>query len=493
MHKCVLVPVLGLLLLCACSESEDGASPSPGCEPDPCTQIPDKECRVGRCVPGALQNDVSGDGRVSGSYDFYAGSNVSFTARPSGTGSAEATYALDTTQIAVSIGPGAAFLEIDGVQIDGKGPLLDAEQAMLDKLGGDPSAAALALVPLELGCQSRSVDAAVVAALVLPWQIGMKYGVQGLSTDPRTYTRQTGCRYFVDPTATEVPPARRHGAFLLSDEAPFPVVFGFSTLDVVGWSAHETLAGGSTFDYTESDVGPKGSRCRGACGIDCPEGVTQENGETNCKVTTDRECVEGSRLQNWKHYTCGTHPACVLHDACYDECARQHPGIWSTSDYVDCMHFETETDPATGKEVPVHCDQQAHDYAKSELGLDDEQARATCQSWALGRGPFAGKLAYSYKDGEPVEDASCSASAPDAGTSAEPCWVLCRRSDMSANVAHLGCYAFTGDCYVMTSDDADALCKSAGYEGWMNYDDTKEGCQQACAEAASYSGFACDT
>jgi len=489
-----------LLIVGGCSSGS--SSGDPACSPDPCAGVTGTRCFRGRCLPGELTSTISADGAsLSGGYTLNGGGTTTFSAEATAANSGTATFTLGEHQLTVSVGSESATLDVDGLEIDGRGPLSPAERERLEELGTHPAVRTLALVPLELGCQPQPIAPAALAALILPWQIGLKYGIQGLSGDPRGFTRTTRCRYFADEAADAAPAARRQGAFLLSQEAPFPVVFGFSTLDVDGWDTQGTLATSvRAHGLVESALGPNGSRCRGACGADCPEGAALPGGGTNCEVTLDHECLEGGLRQDWVLYRCGSHPACVMHDQCYDDCAAQHPGVWNTKSYIECMHFRTEPDPETGQPVPVHCDQKAHDYAKTVMGQDDSEALKTCQAWATGQGPFVGEqLAFSYKRGEPVKDPeTCPAPAADAGAGADAgevagCWFLCSEWSYAPIVqSHWSCFGSPLSCLEHTTSTAMDFCSSQGYRQYNGIYDTRAECQQVCRDWESVTEHYCD-
>jgi hypothetical protein len=126
---------------------------------------------------------------------------------------------------------------------------------------------------------------------------------------------------------------------------------------------------------------PSGSKCRGACGSDCP---------STCKSKPDiKICVEdqwGKFHEYWKYagvIECGSAEACRVHDQCYDDCAG-------------------DPTPATCRLV---CDKNNYDkYGVKEL-----------TSWMSGNGPFDRYILYSDK---PVSDGGfmagpCPSCCPD--------------------------------------------------------------------------------
>lgn len=104
-----------------------------------------------------------------------------------------------------------------------------------------------------------------------------------------------------------------------------------------------------------------GSKCRGACGEDCP---------STCKPKPDIEiCVEskdGKYHENWKYtgvIECGSHQACRIHDECYDNCA-------------------TDSSPMSCRRG---CD----------VACTDQYDTASCAAWTVGKGNFDSYILFS--------------------------------------------------------------------------------------------------
>jgi hypothetical protein len=68
----------------------------------------------------------------------------------------------------------------------------------------------------------------------------------------------------------------------------------------------------------DPDIASK-SKCRGACGPDCPRTCIDVNDQTHCISDGKGECVYVCTYSNV--LSCGTHVACQTHDDCYDTCA----------------------------------------------------------------------------------------------------------------------------------------------------------------------------
>jgi hypothetical protein len=107
-------------------------------------------------------------------------------------------------------------------------------------------------------------------------------------------------------------------------------------------------------DRVRNDFGPTidlfATTCRGACGAGCP---------SSCAETVAYECAGPDRLRRVRTYSCGTHPACSVHDDCLDRCRQR-------------------------RVRGLDCDAQCHTEALQEYGVE----RAV--SWASGGGPYEG-------------------------------------------------------------------------------------------------------
>lgn len=65
--------------------------------------------------------------------------------------------------------------------------------------------------------------------------------------------------------------------------------------------------------------GPKEAKCRGACGVDCPETCKRVGTYTEEYVVGDT----GYLIEFPNAIKCGTHEGCRIHDACFDDAVRK--------------------------------------------------------------------------------------------------------------------------------------------------------------------------
>lgn len=66
---------------------------------------------------------------------------------------------------------------------------------------------------------------------------------------------------------------------------------------------------------------PSRAKCRGACGVDCPSHCKPSK-RTTCLSARDG-CGQTMNVRcTYEVLSCGSHPACVIHDGEYDDCAR---------------------------------------------------------------------------------------------------------------------------------------------------------------------------
>jgi hypothetical protein len=183
-------------------------------------------------------------------------------------------------------------------------------------------------------------------------------------------------------------------------------VFGFFPLDGVGSreddppAAVSPLAIGTKYEVCSStcsaaasaintSYGPCNSMCRGACGADCES--------NNCKSATGLwQCEVDSFGANtgyklvYTDYVCGTHPACIAHDDCYDLCNAMF-GCGSLDANV-CMHAVGHPEGGV-----VSCDQHVIDDYGLSQGFD----------WARGYGPYTDEQTYRYVTSRDWDTATC--------------------------------------------------------------------------------------
>ena len=122
------------------------------------------------------------------------------------------------------------------VVVTGRGAIPDATAAALASLADGPLGEALARIPLDLACQPEAapVPPAVGAALVMPWQVLLKYGAGEPAIEARQRSEASVCGYFgrkSQPGLAEVP---HPNLVMLSGEGRVPVAGMFLPLDGMG-------------------------------------------------------------------------------------------------------------------------------------------------------------------------------------------------------------------------------------------------------------------
>ncbi|MFH1786390.1 MAG: hypothetical protein ABH829_01930 [archaeon] len=113
------------------------------------------------------------------------------------------------------------------------------------------------------------------------------------------------------------------------------------------------------------------SLCRGACGPDCPDTCTDEPDEQICITDSSDESFYTCTYTGIKR--CGTHEACIVHDARYDACAEKG---------------ETKLCLEGGW---CHC------RADFMCGVNSWYSPWNCFSWKNGEGPYTGYQKYYAK------------------------------------------------------------------------------------------------
>ncbi|MBI4776723.1 MAG: hypothetical protein HY788_21515 [Deltaproteobacteria bacterium] len=390
-------------------------------------------CTLSKPSPGTVILDPPGpDGTVSGALTgLSGGTKVIFTSTPQGEGKATAKYQIegDAKELLVELtAPDAGTIRWNGVSMDGFGALAGPEQTALSDLASSPLADAVAQVPLELGCNEREIDSASLAALLMPWQMVLKYLTADRAGESVRVAALTPCGYFQpgDETAASGDgSSNQGGVLLLAYDAPIPVVFGFFPFDDVG-AAGEAASSFEETGFTESQYGPCAAKCRGACGADCATGNNKA-----CKpIKTEIECLKDETTdeysgmsQKWVTYECGSHPGCREHDDCFDTCNRTYGcGSWRAG---FCRHNTSTNSYISG------CDTLA----------SQKWGAINCIKWAQGYEgleKFDRTDTFVYKEGQPVEDPTCSARSYK-GSGAASISV-----DVSADGEHWGNCSSTG-------------------------------------------------
>jgi hypothetical protein len=344
----------GLATSLGCSNKE--------CRPDPCGDLPGTVCFEGACLEAELSATASDDG-VSGELAFIEGDVVSFEAKleSEGAGSASLTVGSDTVEAAFD-SSGLMALSTGGLTMDGDGELTAQEQEAIKALAESPLADALALVPLQLGCEAdmEQVPPEAVAALLAPWQAVLKYNDADRSETAKDYAARSGCSYFANMDGSASGRPLNH-LVRLGWESPLPAVLTILPLDDVG-------------EYVEvgrralaSETGPCNSMCRGACGADCQP--------INCDQETTEECevdiggnATGYMIASLTH-TCGTAEGCQEHDDCYDTCHAQ----------LGCGSWDA-----------AYCRRGCDIDAAEKFGYRQ------CAEWAQGLGPFTDTIEFTF-------------------------------------------------------------------------------------------------
>jgi PKD repeat protein len=311
--------------------------------------------------------------RYEASEQGEAGARAHFELGPTPEASASAASSAETEALDVRVFDREhAELTFRGVTLDGDGDLSEEERSTLRDLEATGLARELALIPLELGCNDDRPSPAILAALLFPWQLMQKYLVADREEQTVSFADAASCRYF---TTLDGPADRRPGARypLLTNGQLVARSFSYLPLDAEGALAPAALL---KLETDQNVYGPGNSMCRGACGPDCEENNCGEPVEEWRCETVDGQNTGYKEL--WQSYTCGEHPGCVEHDACFDSCNDTHG--FDSWDAAFCMRA---------------CDAQAASNYGAGQGLD----------WALGKGPFTNQKKYEYDaPGDPIYD-----------------------------------------------------------------------------------------
>ncbi len=246
-------------------------------------------------------------------------------------------------------------IRIGDVVIDGFGALSSSEAAALSQLAANDSVRSLALIPLELGCLDTDADTAQQrAALLLPWQILIKY--EPSFGDVTAIAVDSSCHYFSEQHNPEQ--MTTHGGLQLASEDPIPNLFGFFPLDAEG-----------SVQLKDHIGGPCEAGCRGVCGPDCPSPpCTIETTVLSCEGIEGEYTGRADVRTEYKD--CGSHAGCREHDACYDECNES----WDCKGWLAAI-------------CRRGCDKAASDTHGIINGV----------SWINGGGPFDSTLSFTHE------------------------------------------------------------------------------------------------
>lgn len=173
--------------------------------------------------------------RVEGSFGA-----LRFEASANDDGTAGARYWLDgadadALQVAIT-SEREGRVDWAGQAFDGRGPLAADRVALLEALAAGPMFPGLARVPLDLACRPEAevVPPAVGAALLMPWQLLLKYALDQPAEAARTTALRADCAYF-DRRQPGSPLAVPYPHLVsLSQEERIPVAVPFLPFDGKG-------------------------------------------------------------------------------------------------------------------------------------------------------------------------------------------------------------------------------------------------------------------
>jgi hypothetical protein len=363
--------------------------------------------------PTGLTFERAADGTVSGSFKYpreQSKESLVFSVSPDGF----AGFWLDD-------GPEGDMLTVDlryqedprlswhGVDLDGKGALSPEEEIMLRDLSISDLAYGLVMIPLDIACQPDGlVDPAQLAALLYPLQMRFKYQISDRAAVSQVYASISQCNYGDKVTG----PGDNPSLIFMSAASPVPIVLGYFPFDAEGAIESPTGSGSgyklaaldakiwgndayalrtpglSSFgsDPIENEWGPCSAKCRGACGADCTH--------TNCIFSYEDRCDKNQEGKNdgyrtaYYVYKCGIHPACIEHDACYDDCNRYYG--CGTFKAAICMHAMTLVS------MPVEGLLGSYLSCDSEVLVTEGPLKA--KDWMRGYGPFTASQVFQYTD-----------------------------------------------------------------------------------------------
>lgn len=367
-------------------------------------------CLEGRCVAGSLFVAEPTPGALVGAWLSVDGARTDFGVQRTAPLNYEAWFRLSgnppiilQTGLLLSdaspIASSRATVQWLGQEIDGHGPLDEFTMPALQQLAASNLADALAYVPLELGClPPDEVDPALVAALLVPWQMLLKYVHTDRVERVEALATRVSCTYGLGVPKEDFRSAVR--TLSLSRESPVPTVFGFFPFDGIG----AATSMGPLLAWQGKLYGPCGALCRGTCGPDCPD--------VNCVVSEAYECLQketpkennGFKILR-RFLQCGSAQGCRDHDDCYDLCNGAHGcGTWdaaycrrdcdieacNTWGYETCTHWAQGAGPQEDERVeytyPVPGAQAEHDQDTCPDPVQEEMG-SCCISFVQGTTP----------------------------------------------------------------------------------------------------------
>lgn len=127
-------------------------------------------------------------------------------------------------------------MQWQGYTFDGRGPLPEGEVAALEALDKGPMGEAIARIPLDLACRpdAEPVPAEVGAALLMPWQLLLKYAIDHPADAARARALEADCGYFGRRAPPDALGTAHPQLLMLSREQPIPMAFPYLPLDGVG-------------------------------------------------------------------------------------------------------------------------------------------------------------------------------------------------------------------------------------------------------------------
>ena len=377
-------------------------------------------CRSTATKPDGLQlNQRASDGSLSGSYSYGSdreNKSIQFSVTADGLAFFQLEDAPETETLVVNYSLEAPpAISWQGKALDGLGVLSSEEQQTLEDLLESDLAHALAMIPLDIACQTgESIDPAQVAALLYPLQLRFKYQIADRAQAASELVALSQCDY--DPEVEDEETSQDPTIILISPSSPVPVVMGYFPFDADGanepttsaeggvkmacldaetWPITSSIKAGSILpavpllddEPIQNEWGPCEAKCRGACGPDCTF--------NNCSFTIEERCEKNQDGDNdgffsLVHvYDCGLHPACVKHDACYDDCNQRHGcNTWAAS---VCMHAGVADLTAPWASIlglNISCD---------KITLNEENP-SSVKDWMRGYGPQPERQIFEYHD-----------------------------------------------------------------------------------------------
>ena len=234
----IAAAVLAVLFTAACDANDEPSTSTSGpVKSDAVDTTP----RAGQATSSTspldgLEATIDVDGQsVQGRFN-----RLRFEARLTGEGEATASFerVAGMTLVSTVSGPHQGRVEWRGTILDGFGELTleEAESAahFADRIKAD----VLALIPLDLACQegAEQLDPAIGAALLLPWQILLKYQPEGEIPTSTEVAANSRCHHLHRPLdGLEQPRAASPSIVYLSGERPFPMATGYLPLDSKGF------------------------------------------------------------------------------------------------------------------------------------------------------------------------------------------------------------------------------------------------------------------